>query len=159
MADINNATFGWDDEIENESSFVLFPAGNYKFTVTGFEREYYPGGEKIPACNKANVTLTVEDEFGRKCDINDGLFLIQRMEWKLCQFFVALGLRKHGERSKMPWDKILGKSGMCRLIVNDYETKDGKKRQNNKIDAYLDPEDFPLPAPKTAVNNGWKGGF
>ena len=151
----NQKTLRWDDEISNESSFV-FPAGNYKFTVEGFEREYFSGSAKIPPCNKAKLTLTVEDELGRTTSINDGLFLIEKMEWKLCAFFLAIGLRKHGEKGRMAWDKVLGRSGMCRLYVDEYE-KNGKKYQNNKVDAYLDPEQFPIPAEKPAAT-GWKAG-
>ena len=29
---------GWDDVIEKESDFTLLPAGDYDFTITGFER-------------------------------------------------------------------------------------------------------------------------
>lgn len=153
----NQKTFRWDDEISNESSFVLFPAGNYKFTVEGFEREYFGGSAKIPPCNRANLTLTVEDELGRTTTINDGLFLIEKMEWKLCAFFLSLGLRKHGEKVKMAWDKIIGRSGMCRIYVDEYE-KNGKKYQNNKIDAYLDPAEYPMPAAPGTPSTAWKGG-
>lgn len=151
----NQKTFNWDDEISNESSFVIFPAGNYKFTVEGFEREYYGGGPKIPPCNKANLTLKIEDELGRHVTINDGLFLCEVMEWKLCSFFTAIGLRKHGEKVRMAWDKIIGRSGMCKIFIDEYE-KNGKKYQNNKVDSYLDPEQFPIT--EKAPASGWKAG-
>ena len=62
MADYyNNTTNGcmeWDDVIENDGQeFVLLPEGDYQFEVVDFERGRFPGGPKIPACNKATVTL------------------------------------------------------------------------------------------------------
>ena len=152
--------FGWDDEIENEEgSFTVFEPGIYKFTVTGFDRERYPGGDKIPACLRANLELTVEDDFGRETTVKESLFLIGKMEWKLCQFFTCLGLRKHGEKSKMPWDKILGRSGMCELIKDKYESKNnGKEYDTNRVKEYLDPEKNPLPAPQPAGAASWKSG-
>ena len=46
----NNYVFGWDDEINNESSdFVLLPEGDYDFTVDKFERARFDGSEKMPA--------------------------------------------------------------------------------------------------------------
>lgn len=157
MATDNNKAFAWDDTIENESKFVLFPAGIYKFKVTGFEREYHSGSEKVQPCNKAALTITVEDEYGRTTDIRDGIFLISRFEWKLCQFFTAIGLRKHGEKLKMDWSRVLGAEGICRVIVDEYTGSDDKQHQNNKIDAYLDPEQYPMPTTaKTAPS--WKGG-
>lgn len=151
--------FGWDDEIENEGGqFTLFEPGIYKFTVTKFERERYQGGEKIPACNCADLELEITDESGHTTTVLERLFLIEKMEWKLCQFFTALGLRKKGERFRMQFDKILGRSGMAKVIVNRYkDKKTGEDRENNKIDTYLDPEDYPLPAQKSAQNS-WKNG-
>ena len=39
---------GWDDVIEKESDFTLLPAGDYDFTITGFERARHEGSEKLP---------------------------------------------------------------------------------------------------------------
>lgn len=152
----NQKTFDWNDVIENESSFVLFPEGIYRFKVTGFDRERYQGSEKIPPCNKASLELTVYDEVGRSTVIRDGLFLIERMEWKLSAFFIALGLKKHGEKCPMKWNEILGREGMCKIIVDRY-TRNGKEYENNKIDSYLDPAQYPLAQPKPATPS-WKGG-
>jgi len=45
---------GWDDTIQEDGQeLVLLDGGDYNFTVTNFERGRFPGGQKIPACNKA----------------------------------------------------------------------------------------------------------
>lgn len=55
-----NMFLDWDDTIESDGQeFVILQEGDYNFTVTGFERGRFPGGQKIPACNKAALTLQV----------------------------------------------------------------------------------------------------
>ena len=51
---------GWDDVIEKESDFTLLPAGDYDFTITGFERARNEGSEKLPPCNKAVVSIHID---------------------------------------------------------------------------------------------------
>ena len=60
MADYqnNNMFLDWDDAIESDGQeFVILEEGDYNFTVTDFERGRFPGGTKIPPCNKAALTL------------------------------------------------------------------------------------------------------
>ena len=135
MAHDNNdfSEYGWEDEISDEGKeFVLLPEGDYDFTVTKIERARHAGSEKIPPCNMAKVTVTVwgpED----KIDITENLFLCNKMEWKLAQFFLSLGLKKHGEPLKMNWAAAQGKTGKCRVYVDTYKKKDGGEGQSNKI--------------------------
>ena len=50
---------GWGDQIVADGGeFLLLDEGDYDFTVTAFERGRFPGSAKIPACNKAVLTLT-----------------------------------------------------------------------------------------------------
>lgn len=128
--------FGWEDEIVNESSeFVLLPEGDYDFTVTKIERTRHNGSEKMPPCNMAKVTLTVwgADD---KTEIVENLFLCSRMEWKLSQFFLAIGLKKHGEPLKMNWTAAQGRTGKCHVYIDNYKNKNGEDRQSNKIKKY-----------------------
>ena len=129
----NFMEYGWDDEIVNESGeYVLLPEGDYDFTVTGFERGRHNGSDKIPPCNKAIVTLTVwgaED----KTEITENILLCNKLEWKLSQFFLSLGLKKHGEPLKMNWNAIVGQKGKCHVYVNKYTDKNGEERKSNRI--------------------------
>ena len=58
MATNDTNLMGWDDVLENDGQeFIVLPEGDYTYTVTNFERGHFPGGAKIPACNKATLTL------------------------------------------------------------------------------------------------------
>lgn len=136
--------YGWDDEIENDGQdYFLLPEGEYPFTVTKFERSRSKGSDKMPPCNMAVLTLQVNEQ----TYTTEYLLLNTKMEWKLSQFFVSLGLKKHGERVRMNWAKVLGASGMCRLKVEEFTGDDGRVRHSNKVDAFLDPEKVPYRQP------------
>lgn len=129
---------GWEEEIENDGNdFVLLDAGEYPFTVTKFERGRSKGSDKLPPCNMAVLTIRVNDQ----TTVTENLILHSKMEWKLCQFFTSIGLRKHGEKMRMNWNKVLGAHGCCKIIVDDFTGKDGKTHYTNRIDKFLDPED------------------
>ena len=128
--------YGWEDEISDEGSeFVLLPEGDYDFTVSKIERGRHPGSEKLPACNKAIVTLTVwgQDDC---IDITENFMLCNKMEWKLSQFFLSIGMKKHGEPLRMNWTGAVGKRGKCHVYVDNYKNKNGEDRQSNKIKKY-----------------------
>lgn len=148
----NNGAFGWDDEISEESSFVLLPEGDYQFTIEKFEKQRYAGGDKIPACPKAVVTFSVSSPDGLSTVITENYLLHKKMEWKLSEFFAAVGLKKKGEPVRMLWTpELYGKTGMCKVIVHSYQ-KDGETRQINRIDklypSYEQPE---RSTPKTSA--------
>lgn len=125
--------YGWEDMITDEGSeWKPLPEGDYDFTVTKIERARHAGSEKMPPCNMAKVTVTVwgkED----KAEITENLFLCNKMEWKLSQFFLSIGLKKHGEPLKMNWAAAQGKKGKCHVYIDTYKKKNGSEGQSNKI--------------------------
>lgn len=125
--------YGWDDEISDEGKeFVLLPEGDYDFTVSKVDRARHNGSEKVPPCNMAKVTITVWGV--QDCiEITENLFLCNKFEWKLSQFFLALGLKKHGEPLRMNWAAVPGKRGKCHVYVDTYTKKDGSEGKSNKI--------------------------
>jgi hypothetical protein len=137
MADIERE-LGWDDEIENDSSFTLFPEGDYPFTVVSLERGRFAGSDKMPPCPMAMITIEIDG--GRalgKQNQTVNLMLHTKTEWKLCEFFRSIGLRQHGEKISMPWNKVVGASGGCHISqVPGY--KDPTKTYN-QVDKFLDP--------------------
>ncbi len=144
----NNALereFDWEDEIENDGpEFTLLPEGDYDFTVTGFERERHPGSAKLPPCNKAVLNISIDSVEGR-CMIRHNLFLHSKCEGLLCSFFTAIGQRKHGEKLRMNWAKVIGSTGRCRVGIREWINDKGEKRQINEIKWFCDPVEQPAP--------------
>ena len=136
-----NMFLDWNDTIENDGQeFVILPEGDYNFTVTGFERGRFPGGQKIPACNKASLTLQVNTADGVAISHTD-LLLYRSMEWKLSAFFRCIGQKKHGERLVMDWNRVIGSTGRARFKPRSYTGNDGKERQANEVDRFYDWEE------------------
>ena len=133
-----NQVLDWDGVLENDGSdFTVLPEGDYAFEVTDFERGSFPGSEKMCACNKATLTLRIEAEQGT-ANVFDDLILHKRMEWKLSQFFRAIGQKKKGERVTMNWNAVIGARGRAHIIVNKYTDKNGQEKENNKVGKYLE---------------------
>ena len=130
----------WDDVIENDGDeFQILPEGDYDFTVTKFERGRSKGSAKIPPCNMAIITMRVSNENGSTV-ISDNIVLHTKMEWKISQFFRAIGQKKHGEQLQPRWGSVVGSSGRCHVYVDKFQGNDGRERESNKIDRYYDPD-------------------
>ena len=128
----------WGDAIEDDGQgFVLLDEGDYDFTVTGFERGRHNGSAKIPACNKAIITLSVESPQG-VAEIKENLILYKTMEWKISAFFRSLGMKKHGERLNMDWDHVLGAAGRAHIVQREYVGNDGTNRKANNVGYFID---------------------
>ena len=159
--DSTTREFGWDDEIQRDEAFRVLPEGDYRFTVTRFERARHSGSEKIPACNKAVLTLSVSGPEASG-EVQTSLFLHSKFEWKLCQFFTAIGQHRPGEAMRMNWGAVPGSSGMCRVGVRKWTGNDGKEREGNEINEFYDPEAAPAaagqPQPQPQPTAAWTRG-
>lgn len=140
--------FGWDDEVEESTGkgFKPVPDGDYWFTVTGFERGWYEAkpGSKLASCNQAEIQFTIDwqDEDGewRKNNIIYKLKLSRKLQWLIYEFFESVGLRKKGDgTTSMPWNDIIGKSGVCE--IGHHEGNRGGIF--NDINKCYPPEDAP----------------
>ena len=150
-----NQVLDWDGVLENDGSdFTVLPEGDYAFEVTGFERGSFPGSEKMCACNKATLTLKIEAEQG-VANVFDDLILHKRMEWKLSQFFRAIGQKKKGERVTMNWNAVIGARGRAHIIVNKFTDKNGQERENNKVGKYLEYDESLMPKPAGVDEDGF----
>ena len=133
--------FDWNDTIENDSSeFTLLPKGTYPFTVKSFERGEYPGGEKLPPCKKAILTIEIDGGSLGTATVTHNLFLHSRCEGILCQFFTAIGQRQRGEQLKMDWNKVPGARGMCEVSIRKWQGRSGQEMESNEITRFLEPE-------------------
>ena len=146
--------FDWDSEIQNDSTFTLLPEGVYDYEIVGFERGHYDGGAKIPACPKAVITVKILGGNLGTTQITHNLYLHSKCEGLLCEFFVSCGLRKHGERLKMDWQRIVGATGRCKVYVDEWTGRDGNAHKSNKIERFLEPSVEQTTAPAKT----WQGG-
>ena len=124
---------GFEGTIEEEGSdFVLLPEGDYEFTVNKVIRTRHEASQNLPECNEVDVELAVWGA-SDKAIITERFFLIRKLEWKLSQFFLCIGLKKHGEPLNMRWN-IEGMKGKCKVIVEKYQKRDGNgEGQSNRI--------------------------
>lgn len=161
---------GWDAEIENEGKeFIVAEPGDYSFTVINFERARFEGSAKMPPCNQAKLSIRLEiPGADGECIIKHNLFLHSKSEWRLCEFFTAIGQRKKGQRVSMNWNAVPGARGRCKVSKRSFKSKDGSKDLwANDIDKFYAPESSDLPyqtgnLPQSApMNSGapaWQGG-
>ena len=134
--------FEWDDVISNDSDeFVVLPEGDYEFEVKSFERGRHNGSEKVPPCNKAILKIEVSNG-AQKTTLAHNLLLHSNVEGIVCSFFTAIGQRKHGEKLRMDWNKVVGSRGRCKVIVDTYQNKNtGEEMKNNKIRRFYEPNE------------------
>ena len=154
---------GYEGTIENEDGgFVLLPEGDYEFTVSKVTRGRYEGSDKMPACNSVTVELTVWGAQD-KAVITERFFLVRKFEWKLSQFFLSIGVKKHGEPLNMRWN-IEGMKGKCKVYIDKYHRQDGGEGQSNKVKKFYAYDEnvqtvSPQPAyQQTQTSGGWKAG-
>ena len=124
----------WDDEITRDNN--LLPVGNYEFEVISFERGRFQGSDKMPACNKAIVMFSIEDNDGSlPMQIRHSFLLHSKTEWMVSGFFRSIGMKKHGETLKMDWKGAIGRRGIAKIGIRTYEGK-----EYNEIKSFLDPD-------------------
>ena len=64
---VKDELLDWDSEIEDDSEggqAVILEEGDYEFEVTEFTRGRFNGSTKIPACNRAELVLTIKTDKG-----------------------------------------------------------------------------------------------
>ncbi len=147
MADFERE-LDWDDEISKESEFTLLPEGDYKFTVVGFSRGRHNGSAKLPACNKAELELKVDDGKGNTGTILHNLFLHTKTEGMISAFLIAIGQKKHGEPTRPNWNTMVGAQGRCKVGVHEWVNDKCETMKSNQIKKFYDYEAPAASAPK-----------
>lgn len=148
---------GWGDQIVAEGGeFLLLNEGDYDFTVTAFERGRFPGSAKIPACNKAVLTLTVQTPNG-EANTKYDLILWSSLEWKISEFFRAIGQKKSGEAFVPRWNEVVGSKGRAHFKPRKY-LKNGEERQVNDVSKFYDCAPQTQQNYATAPQTGWQQG-
>ena len=155
----NLKTYDWDDvtELTEEQErggqeTVILPDGKYPFEVIKVEKRFYDGGSKIPACNMAKVFLRVDGGNLGTGLVVENIYLVEGLEFQAGNFLRSIGSRKHGD--KLEFKKLLhcdGERGRCEIFVDEYEGRDGKTHQSNKLKRFFDKEEE---VPKKAIKKG-----
>ena len=155
----DNRIMDWDDVIQDDGQeFVVVPEGDYTFTVTGFERGRFPGSAKIPACNKATISINIDNEKG-VANARFDLILYRTLEWKIASFFRCIGQKKHGEKVVMNWNGIIGARGRAHIKPRTYQ-KGNEDRQVNDVERFYDYDESVGFAPVNDPEVPWgDGGF
>ena len=142
MAEYNNynpnEALDWNSVIQDDGKdFIdLLPDGEYVFTVSAFERQYYPGGPKLPACPRAHMTLEIVTDEGIAHVFTD-IFLYRGGEWKISSFFRCIGVKEKGESIEMDWNGVVGARGRARIGSRSYTDRNGNQRTINEVKSFL----------------------
>jgi len=133
----NDEVIDFDGEIKNDGEgFTTLPEGDeVEFTVKKVEKGRNAAGDKPQV--KLELSCVSLNGHGRT-GVKDFITMTRKSEWKLCELFVSLGLRKHGETLKCRWD-IEEAKGRATVTVDKYTGRDGTERSSNKIKNYLEP--------------------
>ena len=155
----DNRIMDWDDVLESDGAeFVVLPEGDYTFTITNFERGRFPGSAKIPACNKATISINIDNDIGVATARFD-LILYRTLEWKIASFFRCIGQKKHGEKVAMNWNGIVGARGRAHIKPRTYQ-KGSEDRQVNDVERFYDYDESVGFAPVNDPEVPWgDGGF
>jgi len=134
----NNDCLDWDDEISNDGAeFLILQEGDYTFQVVDFERGHHEPSAKLPACNKATVTMEIRTADGIARAKTD-LFLHRSTEWKISAFFRCIGQKQKGEQVKMNWNQVNGMWGRAHFRPSSFVGNDGQTHQRNEVVRFLD---------------------
>lgn len=140
-----------------DSSYVLLPEGDYKFTVVDISSSRYQPGPKakIGPCKKVTVTLRVQDpNTGANVDLYHNLFMSNKTLGMIAQFFDSIGAHKKGEPLSLNWNGLIGKTGT--LALNHRANQDDPTKVYNNIKK-LYPQEQPAQNPAPA-QGGWTPG-
>lgn len=128
---------GWDDDILNEPAAPKVAAGEYDFIVDHFERAKVGGDGAYAGVNKAVVYCNICTDGDPQ--LKTDLILHTRMQWKLAQFFISIGLMENKEDAqlRMDWNAIGGQRGRCK--VEEKPNYKDKTKTHSEITEFLPP--------------------
>ena len=136
----------WDSQIEDDSNgYKPLPDGNYIGRVKSVERSRHNGSEKIPPCPKAIIKFILQEEPGKTREITENLFIHKKVEWKLSQFFRAIGQKQHGERITMNWAAVPGSRIRVAVKTAPGKGRNGEERMFTNIGRFFDYQESDYP--------------
>ena len=91
----------------------------------------------MPACNKTNITVQVEEKEGTT-SVKFDLILYRTLEWRISAFFRSIGQKKHGEKLTMDWNKVIDSQGRAHFKQRTYTNQQGEEKVINDIERFID---------------------
>lgn len=130
MAD--NIILSWDAVIEDDGTGGYEPLeeGDYDFEVADFKRTF--------AKDNTTPVLELSIKVG-DTTIRDWIHFKKSTEWKISQFLICIGQKKHGEPTKVDFDHLIGCKGRCHVTGRTYTKQNGTEGRGNNIGNYLEP--------------------
>lgn len=132
----------WDSEIKQESSFNLLPAGEYQFEVEKMERSQYQPSPKSSIRDvspQAELHIKILGGEHGNTTVIERLILHTKTEFKISEFFIAIGQKQPGQPLTPNWNYVIGSTGRCEIEVNKYTNSNGQERENNRVVRFLEP--------------------
>lgn len=125
------------EDTDGTEGYALLSEG---FAMATIDKVFltYRGDDRKPV---AELSLICEQD-GQRGKVYDNLFIIPSCEWKLRQFFKALGLLHTGESFTYRWD-LVGMSVPVTLAIEEYQGRDGSKKRKNTIKNYRALKEVP----------------
>ena len=136
-------TFDWDDELNKEDPVsekrIVLEEGDYNFLVTKFERGRFAGSDKLPAANKASITVQINSKEGL-VTYNFDLLLIklEGFEKRLYGFFRSIGQKEVGQAYKMNWNAVVGSKGRAHFRPKSIVSRNNENILVNDLVYFID---------------------
>jgi hypothetical protein len=120
-----------EDQMRN-----VFEKGGYAFQVKSIESKKTKSGNNLMLV----VELSVHDsKFARTINVKDWIVLdMEEMAWKLRHFAATCGLLEKYDAEELDAKDFLGKYGVVKLSIREYE-QDGELRKANAVADYIKP--------------------
>lgn len=106
---------GWDDEVENTSSFPDIEDGEYDFIVDHFERSTVGGSSKYSGQKMAVIYCNIHGS--EEVQLKTNIIMNTNFQWKLSQFLISIGQMKNeeGAKARPNWNTVGGSRGRCKI--------------------------------------------
>lgn len=126
----------WNSPISDEPMQELLPEGDYDFMIDHFDRAWFDGSEKIKPCLKAVIYFNIAAPGGEETQIRENFLLTQKLQWRITQLFISVGLMKEGQKNYMPeWEKLPGLTGHAKITL-DPDRNNPEKKYNHIKEFY-----------------------
>lgn len=110
----------------------LLAKGNYPFIVKSIIEKKTKNGNH----DMLEVELGIIDANGKDWTVKDWVVIMDEMAWKLRHFADTCGLLKKYEDRSLDAKDFLGKKGVAKIGVKDYESG-GEMRKTNCVTDYI----------------------